>query len=256
MMHLLPRLLGAATILLLAIRPAAADPTRIDIRVIARGAKFLGGYATGVRVTLTDADTGETLARGVTSGTTGDTQRVMAGGKDDYGKKATPDAAVFQTTLNIDRPRRVTATVTGPLSQPQATTTATSTQWVMPGHDVTAGDGWLIELPGLIVDIADPVAYRWVKAGETVKLRVGVTMLCGCAISQNGPWRASDTEVAAFVTIDGNGLRRVPLRFDPASALFLGDVTVNSTGLYEVEVRSWVAASNNAGVARTAFFVH
>lgn len=255
-MHLFPRLLGAAAMLLLATRPAAADPTRIDVRVIARGAKFLGGYTTPVRVTLTDADTGETLARGVTSGTTGDTQRIMTGGKDNDGKRASADTAAFRTTLDIGRPRRITATVTGPLSQAQATTTATSTQWVLPGHDVTAGDGWLIELPGLIVDIADPIAYRWVKAGETVPLRVGVTMLCGCAISQNGPWRASDTEVEAIVTINGGAPRRIPLRFDQGAALFMADMPAKGAGLYEIEVTGWVAVSNNAGVAHTAFFVH
>lgn len=255
-MHLFPRLLGAAAMLLLSTQPAAADPTRIDVRVIARGAKFLGGYTTPVRVTLTDADTGETLARGVTSGTTGDTQRIMTGGKDNGGKRASADSAVFRTTLDVDRPRRITATVTGPLSQAQATTTATITQWVLPGHDVTAGDGWLIELPGLIVDIADPIAYRWIKAGETVPLRVGVTMLCGCAISENGPWRASDTEVEAIVTTNGGTPRRIPLRFDPGAAIFTADMPAKETGLYEVEVRGWVPASNNAGVAHTAFFVH
>jgi len=217
-MRLLLRLLGAAAMLLLAAQPAAAEPTRIDVRVIARGAKFLGGYTTPVRVALTDADTGETLARGVTSGTTGDTQRIVADRKGNSGKRSSADAAVFRTTLDIERPRRITATVIGPLSQAQATTSATNTQWVLPGHDVTAGDGWLIELPGLIVDVADPIAYRWVKASETVPLRAGVTMLCGCAISQDGPWRASDTEVEAIVTINGGASRRIPLRFDPASA--------------------------------------
>ncbi|PZU75341.1 MAG: hypothetical protein DI546_09250 [Rhizobium sp.] len=77
-MTLTLRLLGAAAMLLLATRPATADPTTIDVRVIARGAKFLGGYTTPVRVTLTDAETSEMLARGITSGTTGDTQRSMA----------------------------------------------------------------------------------------------------------------------------------------------------------------------------------
>ena len=127
-MRLLLRLLGAAAMLLLAAQPAAAEPTRIDVRVIARGAKFLGGYTTPVRVALTDADTGETLARGVTSGTTGDTQRIVADRKGNSGKR------------------------------------------------------------------------------------------CGCAISQDGPWRASDTEVEAIVTINGGASRRIPLRFDPASA--------------------------------------
>ena len=224
--------------------------------MIARGAKFLGGYTTPVRVTLTDADTGETLARGVTSGTTGDTQRIMTGGKDSGDKRASADTAAFRTTLDITRPRRITATVTGPLSQAQATTTATSTQWVLPGNDVTAGDGWLIELPGLIVDIADPIAYRWVKADETVRLRVAVTMLCGCAISQNGPWRTSETEVEAVVTTNGGAPRRIPLRFDPGAAIFMADVPAKEAGLYEIEVTGWVASSNNAGVAHTAFFVH
>jgi hypothetical protein len=247
-MHLLPRLLTPAAILLLAIRPATAEPTRIDDRVLARGAKFLGGYTTPVRVTLTDADAGETLARGVTSGTTGDTQRIRTCGKDSGGRRASADTAVFRTTLDIERPRRIAATVTGPLSQAQATTSATSTQWVLPGHAVTAGDGWLIELSG-------PIAYRWVTAGETVPLRVGVTMLCGCAISQDGPWRASDTEVEAIVTTNGGASRRLPLRFDPASATFTANMPTQAAGLYEVEVRGWVAARNNASVAHTAFFV-
>ncbi|PZU75342.1 MAG: hypothetical protein DI546_09255 [Rhizobium sp.] len=126
---------------------------------------------------------------------------------------------------------------------------------MLPGRNVTAGDGWLIELPGLIVDIADPLAYRWTKVEEKVPLRVSVTMLCGCAISQDGPWRASDTEVDAFVTSNGGAPRRIPLRFDPASSLFTANVSAEDAGLYEVEVRAWIAASNNAGVARTAFFV-
>lgn len=247
--------LACAAAIMSPVQFALAEPTKIQVRVIARGAKFLGGYTNPVRVTLSDADTGETLARGATSGSTGDTQRIMTNGKDNDGKRASADSAVFQATLDIDRPRKVTATVTGPLGQPQATTTASSTQWVLPGHDVTAGDGWLIELPGLIVDIADPVAYRWAKVGEAVPLRVGVTMLCGCAISETGPWRAGDTEVEAFVTTNGKSPRRIPLRFESHAAIFVANLPANEVGLYEIEVRGWMKASNNAGVARTAFFV-
>ncbi len=110
---------------------------------------------------------------------------------------ATTDSAVFHATLDLDRPRCVTLSVAGPLSQAQATTTATSTQWVLPGHDITAGDGWVMELPGLIVDVAAPAAYQQVKAGVTVPLHASVTMLCGCGISENGPWRNGDTDVEA-----------------------------------------------------------
>ena len=231
---------------------ARATQTDVDVRVLARGAKFLGGYAAPVRVTLSDADTGEILAQGKTAGTTGDTANIMGRAQ----KRSTEGSAVFRASLDIDRPRRVTLSVTGPLSQPQATTTATSTQWILPGHSLTAGDGWLVELPGLIVDIATPVAYQTVKPGTTVPLHVGVTMLCGCALSDAGPWRARDMEVEASVVINGGAARTVPLRFDTGSGLFTADLPAGTAGLYELEFHAWMAASNNAGVARTAFFVH
>ncbi|MDH4743306.1 hypothetical protein OMP43_04675 [Sphingomonas sp. CBMAI 2297] len=250
-MRSLPSLAMCAAIIL--VQPALADPTDVEVRVIARGAKFLGGYAAPVGIVMTDADTGETLARGTTSGTTGDTQRIMAGERG--ARKSDADSAVFRARLDIDRPRRVTVQVTGPLSQPQAVTTATSTQWILPGHHLTAGDGWLIELPGLIVDIADPMAYQWVKKGETVRLRAGVTMLCGCALSENGPWRASDAEVEAHVTVNGASAGPYKLQFDAASASFGASIPATAPGLYEIEVRAWMGPSNNAGVARAAFFV-
>lgn len=256
-MHLpLPALLCLAATFACMSPQAMAEPTRVDVRVLARGAKFLGGYTASTRVVLTDADTGQVLAQGQTSGTTGDTQRIMAGANPPGGKRSTEDSAVFHATLEIDRPRRVTLSVTGPLSQPQAATTATSTQWMLPGHDLTAGDGWLMELPGLIVDLAQPVAYQWIKAGTSVPLRASVTMLCGCAISESGPWPAGDVEVEAYATVDGNALGKVGLRFDPDSGMFDASLPTTAPGLYEVEVRAWMGKHHNAGVARTAFFVH
>lgn len=252
----LPTLLCISAALAGTTGQAMAERTDVEVRVIARGAKFLGGYTASTRVVLTDADTGEVLAQGQTSGTTGDTQQIMGAGSARGGKRSTEDSAAFRASLDIDRPRRVTLSVTGPLSQPQATTTATSTQWILPGRDLTAGDGWLMELPGLIVDLANPVAYQWVKAGTAVPLRASVTMLCGCTISENGAWRAEDVEVDAYVAANGAEPRRLELRFDPGTAMFDASIPTAGPGLYEVEVRAWMGPSNNAGVARTAFFVH
>lgn len=232
---------------------ARAERTDVEVRVIARGTKFLGGYMAPVRVVLTDADTGEILAQGLTAGTTGNTQKIMGGGR---AKVSTDDSAAFRTSLDIDRPRRVALSVTGPLSQPQATNTATSTQWILPGRHLTARDGWLMELPGLIVDLASPVAYEWIQAGEAVPLRAGVAMLCGCAISASGPWHAGDTEVEVHVTVNGAEAQRHLLQFDPDTAMFGVDIPTHGPGLYELEVRAWMGPSNNAGVAHTAFFVH
>lgn len=246
----------AAALLLTGFGPTAhAEPTVVEVRTIARGAKFLGGFQASVRVTLTDADSGDVLASGETKGTTGDTQRIMARDTSAERRMATEDSAVFRATLDLDRPRRVTISASGPLSQPQAATTVTSTQWILPGRHLTAGDGWLLEMPGLIVDVAAPAAYQQVKAGTSVPLRVGVTMLCGCPISKDGPWRAADTEVEALVTRDGIDPQRISLTFDPRVSEFGASISDLQPGLYEVEVRAWAQPSNNAGIARTAFFV-
>lgn len=235
--------------------PPQAVRTEVEVRVLARGAKFLGGYAAPVRVVLTDADSGQTLVQGETAGTTGDTRTIMNGASGPGGKRSTLDSAVFRTSLKLERPRRVTLTVTGPLSQPQAMTSASSTQWLLPGRHLTAGDGWLMELPGLIVDVASPVAYEWVVAGTAIPLRASVTMLCGCPIGSDGPWLAKDTDVEAFLTINGGAAQRFAMKFDPGAALFGAQIPTDSPGLYELELRAWMGPSNNAGVMRTAFFV-
>lgn len=248
-------LLLAALPAMCAATAAQADPTRVEVRAISRGAKFMGGYQAPVRIELTDADTGEVLARGQTAGTTGDTKRILSKGAESGGTMSTPDSAVFRATLDLDRPRRVTLSATGPLSQPQAATTVTSTQWILPGRDLVAGDGWLVEMPGLIVDLATPLAYQSVTAGTAVPLRAGVTMLCGCPLSEKGPWRLGDTAVEAYVTHDGAETRRIDLVFDPGTAQFGAEIPDVRPGLYEVEIRAWMGSTNNAGIARTAFMV-
>jgi hypothetical protein len=235
--------------------PALAETTQVDVRVLARGAKFIGGYSDSARVVLTDADSGEVLAQGLTQGTTGDTQRIMQGGVDGDKRLSTPDSAVFHARLNLDRPRRVTASVTGPLSQPQAATTVTSTQWVLPGKDVTQGDGWLLELPGLVVDLVSPAAFQPGKRDTQVGVEVAVTMMCGCALSVDGPWKAGDTDVELRVTANGKPLPAQRLTFDAGSGRFTGSYYPREAGIHEFEVRAWDAPNGNAGVARTTVFV-
>lgn len=242
-------------VLLVPAHEALAERTDVEVRVLARGAKFLGGYAAPVRVQLIDADTGETLAQGLTVGTTGDTATIMGPVNGRDALLSSPGSAVFSASLDIDRPRRVTLSATGPLSQPQATTTATSQQWILPGKHLTAGDGWRVELPGLIVDLAEPVAYSQVRVGQVIPIRAGVSLLCGCNLSESGPWRAAEVDSEVYLTVNGGMPKRIALAFDPADTTFKAMLTAEVAGLYELEVRAWMASNNNAGVARTAFFV-
>ena len=67
------------------------------MRVIAKGAKFIGTSMGGVEITIRDADTGELLVKGVAGGT-GDTKRIKAAKSEPL---ATPDAAKFDATIDI-----------------------------------------------------------------------------------------------------------------------------------------------------------
>ena len=141
-----------AGVLLCMTAPSWATPTHITVHVIAKGAKFIGTTMGGVQITIRDADTGELLAKGVTEGGTGDTKRIMAGEK----PLSTESAAKFDATIDIDQPRRIEVTAFGPLARRNTANTVSSTQWVVPGKDITGGDGWLLEMPGFFVDIQNP----------------------------------------------------------------------------------------------------
>lgn len=182
--------------MLLAAAPAAAAPTEVVVRVLSQGAKFIGDGVGGVEVTLADAG-GRTLATGRIAGGTGDTARIMAGAPRGT-PVAGPGAAAFRATLDIAVPTLVTATVRGPLGHPAAAVTATIQRWLLPGQVVT-GDGWVVELPGLVVrgGVADGVI-----GGD-------VMMLCGCPIEAGGLWDAARFEVTATLA---NGTR-LPLSF-------------------------------------------
>ena len=142
-----------ASLLALAPITASAEPTDITVRVLSKDAKFVGTSMGGVRITLRDAETGERLASGVTAGGTGNTGRIMHQDRGRRASLADASAASFRTTLDLERPRMIEVEAYGPLAQPQAAHRVVSTQWVVPGRGLSAGDGWVLELPGFVVDI-------------------------------------------------------------------------------------------------------
>src|SRR5262245_3602261 len=109
---------------------AHAIPTEITVRVLAKDAKFIGSSLGGVRITITDAETGELLAQGVTEGDVGDTGRIIEQPRKRGVPLATEDAAAFHASIDIERPRHVEVSAYGPLIYPAAANRVSATQWV------------------------------------------------------------------------------------------------------------------------------
>lgn len=237
-------------------RMAQAEPTEITVRVLSKDAKFVGTSMGGARVTLRDAHTREVLATGLTRGGTGDTKKIMHASGGRRARLADDTAAKFVATLDLSEPRLVEAEAYGPLAQPQSAQRVVSTQWVVPGRHLSAGDGWVLELPGFVVDVLAPPAHVNLPA-ETrrVGLRANVIMMCGCPVEPKGIWAAEKLEVAALVTRDGQFQGRHALAYAGETSQFSGEVPVEAPGVYDVVVYAYDPANGNTGVDRTTFII-
>jgi hypothetical protein len=241
--------------LLFAAAPALAVPTDIHVRLLSQGAKFIGTSMGGVEVIVRDVHTGETLAGGLVQGSTGDTARIM-GGRPRGEPLSTPDSAVWKGTIDLPVPRLIEVVARGPLAQPQAMVSVSSQRWVLPGRGVTTGDGWLMELPGLVVDAVEPAAHEQLTKGATSRrIAVNVAMMCGCPITPGGMWDANGFDVRAIVRAPGGAINDVPLAYGGRTGLFVAELPLSASGAYVVTVTAYDTRTGASGVDRTSFLL-
>lgn len=234
--------------------PAFATPTDITIRVLSLGGKFVGSSMGGAEIVVRDVRTGEILAKGVTSGSTGDTKRIMAGGPRNE-PLADDKAAAFVAHIDLAEPRLLQVEAFGPLAQPQAAVHVSAQQWVLPGTH-SQGDGWVLELPGLVVDVLDPPSHiRAAKDTKAISVAANVTMMCGCPIEPGGIWDAARFDVKASVLRDGKPIPDVGLKYAGKTSRFAADIPVAGPGEYVVTVAATDRRTGATGVDRTSFIV-
>lgn len=249
-------IISAACVLLASATPAAAEETRLLVRALASDAKFIGSSMSGMEILVRDADTGELLDRGVTSGATGDTAHILKTPRERYGALSTQGAAAYLSVLDLDRPRRISVTARGPLSQPQARAEASSTRWVFPGKHIDNGDGWLIEVSGFAVDILGPAAHSFVeKDAGAVTLTASVMMLCGCNTSPGGTWDSDEIHIDARIMRDGEPVSSPPMRYAGEPSHYTTEIDASRAGVYEVTVTAFDPRTGNTGLDRTSFVV-
>lgn len=232
---------------------AQAEPTALTVRVLSKDAKWIGSSMGGAQIIVRDAHSGAILAQGLTKGDTGNTKRMMQEPQDRRVPMSDDKSAKFETTLDLDTPRLIEVEAFGPMGQMQAAHKVTSTQWVVPGRGITGGDGWVLELPGFVVDVLDPPAHVKLTGVKSVGITANVTMMCGCPIEPKGLWDADKYEVKAIVTHDGKVTGEVDLKYAGKTSQFAGVIPVDGAGVYDVTVYAYDYANGNTGVDRTTF---
>ena len=227
----------------------AAEPTPVTVRVLSDDAKFIGTTLGGAHVAIRDAETDAILAEGVTSGITGNTDRIVNTPRARHGSIVGEGDAGFSTILDIDEPKLVRIEVHGPLDHPQAATRASQTLWVIPGRPPHGADGAILTLSGLIVDFGSPSSFdRDFSAGTEVPIAIEVAHLCGCPLTPDGTWDASQYAIGYSVTRDGSDVADGTLAYAGTASQFTGAFTAPEIGVYTVSVIAYHALTGNTGV--------
>ena len=251
----------------------ATRKTKITVRVQAKGGKFLGDDIGGALVRIRDGQTGEMLANGVTKGDSGSVVKAYSDAASQRaiitprpGKKpkiewlaAASTTSRFDAELRLARPTLLKISAFGSVGGLQTAHRVTSTQWVMPGEHLTSGPGFVVELPGLLVQVMEPPThYALPSVPKTVRLEANVTMMCGCPINKGEPWVPEDFDVFARIRRAGSEKRaRVALDFvgtKTTPSRFAGSYKVTKAGFYEAAVAAVQKSTGNTGTGQVTFF--
>ena len=231
-----------------------AQETNIMIRAKAKDAKFIGSSIGGAKILVKDAVNGAILDEGITTGSTGDTDKIM---KEDWKRfEALSDdkTAGFLAKIDIDKPRFITVEALAPFNKKQASVLSSIQLWVIPGKDIT-GDGIVLEIPGFVVDILSPQTHERIKASEKIALTANVVMMCGCPVTQDGIWDANQYEVKAIITSDEGKTTEIEMQAGEKPSTFNAEVSLEK-GLYEVLVYAFDPETGNTGVDITNIIIN
>lgn len=235
---------------------AQAVPTPVTVRVIARNAKLVGDPAGGAPVIIRDTATGKVLASGKTTGSSGNTRKLVV---DPIARDtiwAGPGDAAFSATIDLDEPRRITVEVGSPGLGDYGGSRVSQTQWVLPGKSPSGPNGWVLELPGFIVDILKPGRHEEVAKGPAeVPVEANVVLMCGCPVEVGGLWDPANYEIDYAVTLQQEPVASGRLRYAGKSNRFTAGFVARKAGVYDIVVTAFDPATGNSGVAETTFQV-
>lgn len=228
--------------------------TSIVVRAKAKDAKFIGSSIGGAKVVIKDAVTGKILDEGFTSGSTGNTETIMKKPHERHARLTDDATAKFEGNINIETPQFVEINVYAPYNKKQAAVKASIQLWVIPGEDIT-GDGIIIEIPGLIVDVLSPQTHESLKNPSGIDITANVVMMCGCTISKGGLWDADKFTVKAIIRKDGTFYKTIPLNITEKDNTFATIFPQPEPGLYEIIIYAFHKENGNSGVDKVNIII-
>jgi hypothetical protein len=250
--------------------PTAAK-TSILVRVQARGGKFLADDIGGAEVTIRDALTGEPLGGGLVQGPdSGSLGGQFAANASQYAVVTPGDppgilwlvpvdsTSGLRLELPLSRPTLLAVAARGPLGGLQSAQRVETTTWALPGQAIDQGPGFVIVLPGLVIQVLSPPTHLEISdLPAQISFQVRVMMMCGCQIAAGEPWVPDDFVVTAAIGPVGQAQSAiVPLKFQESlPSLFAGTYELTEAGYFQAVVSATQKSTGNLGTALVTFFV-
>ncbi|MGB3774049.1 MAG: hypothetical protein WA951_02220 [Leeuwenhoekiella sp.] len=230
-----------------------SQPTSITVRAQAKDAKFIGTSRGGAQIIIRNERTGEILAKGITSGSTGNTEKIMNSPQVRYETITDENTAGFTADLELTEPIFVTVEAYAPQLKKQAAVTSSTQLWLIPGKNID-GEGLILEIPGFVVDILSPQTHEGFSAANEIELKANVVMMCGCPTSPDGIWDANQFEVKALITSDTGNSKEVVLEYAGKKSTFMAKTTL-AKGYYNLAIYAYDPRTGNTGLDQTALIV-
>lgn len=231
-----------------------AQETSVMVRALAKDAKFIGSSIGGAKIIIKNAETGEILDQGITSGSTGNTNLILQTPKERYERLTDENTAGYEAKLNIKEPTFLEISAHAPNNKKQAKVVSSTQLWLIPGKDIT-GDGIVLEVPGFVVDILAPQTHERINASTTINLKANVVMMCGCPITEDGVWDANQYQVKAIIKSDEGASREITLKPTEKPSTFAAETTLEK-GYHGITIYAFDPVTGNTGVDKTNIIVN
>jgi hypothetical protein len=224
--------------------------TGIAVTVLAKDAKFIGDAMGGARVIITDKLTGDIMIDGHTYGTTGNTETIMTESRERHVTLSDQNSARFEFSLAILEPTAVTITAIAPLAQMQSAVKVSQDYVLIPGKDYTSGDGIMLELPGMAVDIQAPTPHEKAKFDADVPITVAASVMkaCGCHVATDSPWDPENYDVEAHVYKGTEFISALPMQYSGAPGQYMSRIKIPLPGSYKIIVTAFDKKTKEGGM--------
>lgn len=227
--------------------------TDIAVTVLAKDAKFVGDAVGGAQITIRNKLTGEIMVDGHTYGTTGNTETIMADPQERFATLSDQDSARFEFSLAILEPTPVTITAIAPIAQMQGAVEVSTDYVLIPGKDYTDGDGIMLEMPGMVVDVLNPVPHEKLDFNPDIPLTItaNVMKVCGCKIENDSPWEPENYEIEAHVYRGTQFISALPMQYAGKAGLYETRVKIPLSGSYKIVVTAFDKNTKEGGMDAT-----